>query len=733
MSISQQLRSKKEKNVYSALISEVTGILNGQNLSKQSGKALYGENISTEEYHEFEVVNDNIQTSLQSMIEQMGLDRKTKFSQESINAASMAGVLAQDVGAYYNTPLTPKNKDSIDRYGNRVSVVASGAIASMTNGQAVGERMSMEAYDEKENRNMAAYSVIYNMMASRQDEFCETIFPTLVVSNDNAGVMVTVRVMMVYDAITRNINGQVTDYNKKNIIRAIVDPTILKNDATRIVPVVRPQNLAYFVDPLLIAPRTVTLDTGEAISTAPIKPGTTFDLMALSATDALIASGNLNQTDSLDPSIALGAIYVQIPNAGGTANDIISFNTKNQPFSYFNQNVQQNYRDMVLNFSTKSLMINKNTKTFSQTPLSVLNAIVTGDLIVRLSCNVTGTVNIERGDTTVYGNAVTVASVHDNTGANLSLTAGVGATIVALFANAKICGVDLVAYRTNLNRRQQGQLIDTTYFTQVYTVPLLAPMTGIRPVTVDGQDEAAELSSLVTAVNIRTNTQGVSALLNFVKVMSEYVDVRDMASEGPEVMGVGRYLVRPYYNYNKIDVATIVDSLKSHERRKDIREALISVIRQEVYQMYRNSEYKPAADAMNGGNSEPPLVVLATDPVIAEYLDIEGDTRTLGNGFNFKVVSTFNRDMAGKLIILFTTANPQLNGGPNPMCFGFMAWKTELAMNLQISRNNTVNKELTVQPSFLHVMNLPIMSVIDIINIPGVVNSKVALNQRIVL
>ena len=732
MSLSTKLRQKKNQSIMAQSLSAVTAALESLNVSKQAVGALFTPNVSTEAYKEFETVSENLSMSLESMAQVLGISVESSASAESRMAGVMAGLAAQDVRGFLSAPLTSGATSSFDKMGNKSTVMANNVISSMTGGDAMFERVATEAYDERENKNAAAYSVIYNMQASRQDEFGETFYPTIVVSPDNVGISITVRLMMVYEAITRNISGAITDYNKKNIIRAVADYTILKNDQTKVVPVARTQALAQFIDPALVAVTNVVLDSGEAVPTAPLKVGAAIDLIGISGTDALLAAGTLDMTDSLDPSIVLQNIYVSVTGTvGGTTHtDVISFNTGNLQLSTFNQSVQNNYRDMVLNFSTTSLMMNNTSLQNSGAALSVLAPIVTDNVIVRLSANVTGMVNIERGDTTVYGNQIGVHSVQDNSGNQLDLTTGVGAAIVAAFSTAKIVGYDLLAYRTNVNRRQRGQLIDTTFQTQIYNVPLRSPITAIRPVTTDGQNDAADLSALITATHIRTSNQAVTSLLQAATILAEYVDSRDTTSEGPDVLGVSRYLVRPTYSYEAVDMLTTVDSLSSSHRAEDIQSALVNKIRDHAYRLYRDSEFKAAADAMSGGVSLPPTVIIGTDPVIARYLTVTGDLRTLGNEFNVRIVSTLDKRMAGKIILTFGAFNGEQNAGPNPLHFGFMAWKPELTLTLPISRNNQISKELTCQPSFLHVTNMPILSVLLVENLADVLN-KVSINTHV--
>lgn len=731
MDLIQKMRSgRKGIKSIGSMVKEVSVAIESMGIPTHMGKSVVT-GISTEHFQEFETINQTLSTSLESLQQQLGMT----VSVESNYAAVIASMGAQDPMAYARAGLMTKEISSEDNRGNRTTVVDGGVINQMAGGGAMFERMAaLEAYDERDNKNAAAYSVVYNMQASRQDEFGETLFPTIVVSPDNAGISITVRLMLVMDAITRDISGAVAAYNKKNIIRAVADYTILQNDQTKVVPVVRPQALANFVSPTLVAPyNTIVAPDAASISTAPLATGVTFDLLGLSATDAILAAGTPDFTDSLDQTIQLTNLYVSVtgavPSGGGAAPvDVLTFPTTNLPYSIFNNSIQQNYRQMVLNFTSTSLLVNATTLQTNGAPLSVLAAIGTDNVIVRLGVRVTGSVNIERGDTVVDAGAISVFSVTNaTTGLPLDLTTGVGLSVVQLFASAKIFGYDLLAYRTNMNRRQRGQLIDTTFQTQIYNVPLRAPITAVRPVTTDGQNDASDLAALITATHIRTSNQAVTALLQAASVLSQYVDVRDTTDEGPDVMGVSRYLVRATYEQASLDMATLVDSLSSHKRAEDIQAALMNQVRDRAYRMYRDSEFKAAADAMSGGVSVPPVVIVATDPVLARYLQVTGDNRSLGNGFEMRVISTLDKRMSGKIIITFGAFDGEQNAGPNPLHFGCMAWKPELTLTLPISRNNQISKELTVQPAFLHIVNLPIMAVLDIANVPSVVG-KVAVN-----
>ena len=117
-----------------------------------------------------------------------------------------------------------------------------------------------------------------------------------------------------------------------------------------------------------------------------------------------------------------------------------------------------------------------------------------------------------------------------------------------------------------------------------------------------------------------------------------------------------------------------------------------------------------------------PVVIIGTDPVIARYLNVTGDLRTLGGEFDVRVVSTLDYRVAGKIFISFGVFDESRNVSPNPMNFGNLAWAPELVLTTNISRGGQISKETVVSPRFLFVVNLPILTVLEISNISDVVN-----------
>ena len=694
-----------------ALVSRIEETVTNNQLTNAANtkSVLSLESLNDNTRHSLTVAYNDLSVCIEGIARDLGLEGR--FTEAQRDAGILAGLLAGDYKSFLNRKIDQANVST----ENMVVMQPFGVSDAMSQ-----RSFSMEAYDERENRNASIYSIAYNMQSARQDEFGETFFPTLVITPDNVGFGVTVNLMMVYDGITRQQTGVFQDFHKKNIIRAVADPTVLLKEQTKITPVYRAQSAAMFVPSSFVPSYNVIIE-GETIPTAPLAVGVKFDLLGLSQTDTLLNTGLMDMTDTLDPYITLQSAYIHV------GQDKLKINTSNLPLSNFTYTTQNNYRVMTLNFATTSVLVNHATTNLDGSALVTLAGVVTSDLILRLEIMMTGSINIETGETTVFGNYVRLYSATDSNGNTLDLTAAPALALATAFSTATIVGYDLLAYRTNMNRRQRGQLIDVTKYTQLYNVPLRSPITTIHPINTDGQTDTSDVQALITATRIRTSNESVTALLNVSNVLSEYVDARDYAGTPPDVLGVGRFFVIPTYYKEVIDMTTLVDSLTSTDRPSDIQQAIVNKIRDYAYQAYRDSQYKAAADALTGGIAPVPVVIIGTDPVLSRYLTVTGDLRTLGNDFDVRIVSTLDVRVKGKIFITFGTFDETRNTTPNPLNFGNMVWAPELVLTANISRTGTISKETVVQPRFLFVNHLPILVELDVSNIQNVI-SKVTIN-----
>ena len=699
----------------------------GQLMEKKTAAA----GLSMEGYNEsFSADIDTALTSLKQIISQATSQIKgygeLNVAQEE--AAVVGGFAGSAPADFLRRPMM-SDADMRQSF-NRVTDAAITAVVG-TSSESATRAMAMEAFDEKQNRNAMTYSVAYNLQASRQSDFGEAFYPTVVVTPDNVGFTMSVRLLFAYSEVQRATTGALNNFNRKNIIRAIIDSTILQVEQTQLIPVYRlssPANPATDNTTMFaagIAPTTLLVDN-QPLTTAPYAVNTQFSILGMCQTNANLAAGLEDQTDAVDSSVRLQNIYIQIGT--GVSAEIFQVDVSLLPTSDFNAAPQGNSRLLQLMFNNKSVLFTAATQTIAGIPSVQLAAL--GTASVRLGVQAFGSLVQDLGDTVVNVMAPTVAAVNDNQGNALATTSGLGATAAAVFTTAQIIGYDLKAFRTNSNRRNRGKLLDIQHVNYLYTIPLLPPITALRPVGDTENNDGNLLSNLITATRVQTANAAVTAILEAQSFLQAYANSPDVIANQPTMFGVASYLVDPAYQAATIDCATALDSLTTSQRAADLQTLLMNKIRDMATRMFVSSGYGPAAEAMYEGSPPKPLVIIGTDPTIYRYLTLTGDLRYLGDMFDYKIVMTYDQRFSGQLMFSLGSEASLNSGVPNPLHFGNMGWKPELTLMMPMVRNGSNVMELTVQPSYRHVTNLPILGSLTVLNIAEVVAGKVSIDNH---
>lgn len=654
-------------------------------------------------------------------------NRGEKFTIAQEQAAEVAVVYGSNVRAYAGRQ--PISADALR------SAASSSQIPTLVVPAYDGvDRIAMEAFDDRANSNAMVFSAAYNVQSAKQNEFGDAFFPPVTIGPDQVGFEVHIQQILAYSEVTRQASGALNVFNRKNIIRAIIDSTILAVDQTKLIPVYRSSggndSSANFVAG--IAATTVTPPEGGAtFQTKPLAIGKKFSILGISQTDASLAAGQFDQTDAVDSSARVGAVYLSLTATVGqdSVTEYFKFDTSNLPTSDFNAAVQGNTRLLTLRFQTKALKLSAATTTTAGATSALLDALTTST--VRLGVTITGEITQDLGDTVLQATPVTIEAVNDAAGAD-AMSGSLGTTAAALFTTCSIVGYDLITYRTDSNRRNRGKLLDTQQFKFLFTMPLLPPITALRPVTGQDGEDGNTLSKLVTATRVQTSNAAVTAILKAQETLQ--VNAKDADAEvianNPTLFGPAALLVNPAYLEDAIDCSIDLDSLTSSARTADLQNLLINKIRDMGARLFVMSGYGPALEAMYEGKAPKITIIIGCDPILHRYLVLNGDTRLTGDQFDYKIVPTYDNRFVGKIIFSFGLETSFNSGVVNPLHFGNMGWRPELTLMLPMVRNGNQVMELTVQPSYRHVVNLPIMGYLTVTNVDLVIGGKVAINNN---
>lgn len=592
--------------------------------------------------------------------------------------------------------------------------------------------IAMEAFDDRELIANLPFSTVFNIQAARQNEFGEAFYPTVVVTPDQASIDITVRRSMVFNDVKHELSGKPMDFHRRNLVEAVIDSSVLANQSTRVVPVYVAAGPSTNVDKFSTVVGTTTeVVSGESVLTRPLKPGIQLNLLGLCQTAAVQATGQLDNTDTLDHRINLSELYISITSAtvaGPDTTNIVKFDTLRLPRSQFQKSAEGYDREMMLNFVTVDLPLTGLTKNIAgvQSPTLAYLTGARAGWIVRLAINVTGQANLELGNISVGNTPIYIESVFNRIDEDtiVQITDATElANLRAEFPTITLDSYKVQATRSNINRRTRGIQVTSVDQNERYTLPLGQPITCPNPIT--NTRTSTDMAAPITAARIINDNNAVTKLLEYASMLSALELSKDYTVPVPAIEGIGRLMIRPFYEEVDLDLLEVTASLKSTERAADISAAFVNKVREMSYRAYRDSAYQPALDAATGGTGEKPTLLIGTDPVILRHLIVTGDTRTASIAFDHKIVSSYDQRVRGKIFMTFVRENLT---GPDPLTFGCMGWMPELATNVNLTRNGAVVNETMVQPRSLHINTLPILMVINVINLDKAVGDQLPVN-----
>ena len=594
--------------------------------------------------------------------------------------------------------------------------------------------LSREAFDGMQTHNALYFSVAYNLLASRQDEFGEAFFPTIVIDPLQSGLVVenTFAVLM-NPNITRTARNDKAKYNKVNIVKIMYDNSVLTLDKNKCIPVYK--NDGSLDDLFLKDFKSVNKETGEDIVTAPLKVGEKISMLGISQTESMLAKGEMDNTDALDRSIQLRRVYYTINGKKAGDQDAVEtffFDASAFAYNNFVAAPQGHGKDMVLNFSTAALEINADTiKTANGTASEIFTALNQPGIKIKVEVRLSGSANTEYGDVEIYGNTMNIVEVRNATGDVLPSDNEVVTNVKKFLAKLEIVGYTLDAYRTNSNLRTMGHLITIDRYKQEYQIKLRSGMNMMAPINNEtGRDNDIDyLNTQIQTTQLRTSADAVLTLTRYAEFLRN--SISSGVAKDLETSGIGRFSVHPYYKNISLNLSDYVDSLKSVDRLEDIRSAILNKINDEVVQMDINSNYGAAHRVANNNIPTVKTIIIGTDPRIKHYLAGKEDRIKLSSEVEAIVVSTYNYDIAGKIFVTYGVFNNERNTVVNPLNFGNLVWAPTIATDVIRTVSNSTRRDLMTMPRYSHIVNLPILLEFNVSDIENVIG-KVTINNHVV-
>jgi len=592
-----------------------------------------------------------------------------------------------------------------------------------------GTSLSTEAFDGQSMSNAMYFSIAYNLFSARQDEFGETFFPTITIDPSMAGIKIGTDVTSIYKDFQRTVDGAPNKnrFSKVSLAKAIYDNNLMGGDRNKVVPVSRAANAAMLIPALEHVDNT----SGEAITTAPLVIGKTIGLLGISQTDAMLAKGMMDAYDTLDRAVTVKSIIVSLSQtaAGVTTVEYFRVPISMLPYSNFKYTVDGHEKDLALSFdSTDIVFSTSNTVMSNGAASTILGGLPTGHT-VKLHIKLNGDGNTEYGDVAVYAAVAAVDSIYDAAGNALLTTSATYVTIDTEFQSLSVDGYELDAYLTNSNLRKQGQLVTIDHFEQLYAVPVRSGVSVVMPVNSSDSNDS-RLVGQVQTTGYRMNLSAIETLVSYADNLSSLTV--NGANTNIGVMGVGRYHVDAYFSEATLDMAASVDSESSSERAGDIRAALVSNVRDEVYRAYNASKYSIAHGLVRGDSTAKVGVIIGTSLRVRNYIADADGKIDLGPEFDVKVVATPSTAIGDSMYITFSDhAGGDRHTVVDPISFGQCLWAPTITTDIPVTMDGAVTRRFQTHPRYLHVVNLPIMIRINVTNIAAVLGRVTALRHAV--
>ena len=410
--------------------------------------------------------------------------------------------------------------------------------------------------------------------------------------------------------------------------------------------------------------------------------------------------------------------------------------TKDLPYTQFYKTPEGHFRSMALNYDGRFLL-SKAVKTTKGEDLPAdLKALQDAGYDVYLRVRVNGSIRVDSANVDLTAPELYVAEVFKD-GVSVSLE---DATLKPLLAKLKfgedapalkVAGYDIEARRTNYNLRTRGRLIDSNEFAEQFVIPLRSPISIIKPI-VGGDKANPDIKALINAARIQANNDGVKTILNYAALLKSVVTREGYTymADRESIPGIGRHFIQPCYIEEDLHLPDLVNSVSSANRLADIQGGISTKVNEILGRVFAITNYQAVVEQMTGGSIGNITAVIGTDQRLPQYFAIQGDERLFQGRVKHKVVATSNKHMRGKVVM--TVTRDGASEGPDPFSFGSFLWTPELMVSAQRTLGASTFQQHLIHPRYAHVVNLPIVVVLNITGIEEVTGESTVLPTRTV-
>ena len=581
--------------------------------------------------------------------------------------------------------------DFIKSFVKRVEDV-SGKMAN-----AYDEMLTKESGQGSEIAIAARTSMLVNLGRTNQDEFAEEFFPSILTPEQN-------QIVFKY-----TIGSYIKNWKNDNkellaIHDTLVDTSYVQGNTLRLIPEFEAGN-KYLNDNI-----KYNLENGiNVFETAPYKFDTVIDVMD-SCTDEISVAGTKNNVRTIAPNLKLHKVFfssAKLPAEYGIADE--------RKFVFNTSVMHANNATPVFNGKKEDFGINFGKDAVFTLPLSAVADGVDQSLFgatypdaqVHFTLRVTVDGNLTTSKLKGHVSEFEVVSM--TVGGN-KLFAGDTAfdTIFAEIKDVKPVGFELEAFEANGDVVNEGNVLTLDNDSQTYPIGYKQPLTVKGPIAnlYNPKNDMSELAQFITHTGDKASVDAKTLLLstlNSVKLSPLATSV---------VTGIGNRLITPTVIESAVDIKAQIANMETSNLETSVKALLINVIKTVATKMFVASKYKAIFNRFYKNRKM--RLSVGIDQRLETWLPT--GKYELGE-IDAYVVSTVDNRFDNKIVMAFTSSEPDRNKDIDILGLGFNAYDTTVVTQVKKTIAGSSIEAVMAFPKYEHIV---MCSVLSEINVSGI-------------
>lgn len=581
------------------------------------------------------------------------------------------------------------------------------------------DSFTMQGFEPSYQENWVDVNATANAMAALQGGFEAAFFPIVTVPGGAGGLEVVISNWHIMKPTARQAQRDVSyDIPKIPLVKAMSDSSLLTDLAIFVTPYVGNDNIdqTVLVDAADV-PHWQVESEGEQFATAPIRFGVNVDLLNISAHPGIVNSGTFDETDAIEPIVKIGDVWFRVEFDDGS--DVYAATAKYDISRAAGALLQQKLE------GSQRRYVTLDTFKVALTDASVLINVTKGGVAAtadEFKDALNATVGQAPGSKFQLVGFLELAAQAHTEFANMKVDAlsarfdhilsenkvKATSTAVSIEIDTADLGWYPMARRTNSNMRSRGVMLDGLMQNRyVFPVALSSPIMIQQPVNLrDPSELAPTADALAHAQRLLNNNNAHKALLS--AAISLELDngiAQDAASS------ISSELITPTFVSRTINLEGATITMNSKDNLDNTRGALQSAFVSVANELLNKSGYLAALEYRTGNNTDLEIIAVM-NPWIYNLAMESGDPRFLGNGRNFILTQSVNKDL-GNDIYMAVRQGTRTNG-INPLDFGIFLYTPPLMHSMVVPRLGRMSKEIHMLPCNAHYVTCPVLGRITV-------------------